>query len=169
MLEILSFVFGGLFRLAPKLMEYWDARNQRKHEKEMFDLQLQADKQRADNELRQLQTQGEITQQLAELTALIEANKAQMQPRQLTGKPWLDTLVVLVEAASSSVRPVLTYWYCVAAYGSYKVASYYLLLAQEVTWQAAIIQLWTPNDHAVMFSIIGFWFVDRALRKREGP
>jgi len=99
---------------------------------------------------------------------LVAVNQTQSAVRPLTGNKWLDTAVVLADVASSFVRPMLTYWYCVAAYGMYKIASLYILLEQQVGWKEAVVTLWTPNDHAVMFSIIGFWFVDRALRKREG-
>lgn len=167
-MELLSFIFGGLFRLAPKVLEYQDKKHDRKHEKDMLELQLRADEARAKAEIQKLETQGQIQNQLEELKALVAVNSVQAQPQQLSGNKWLDGLTVVVTAASSLVRPLLTYWYCVAAYGSYKVASYYILLEQEVGWKDAVVQLWTPNDHAVMFSIIGFWFVDRALRKREG-
>jgi hypothetical protein len=62
------------------------------------------------------------------------------------------------------VRPVLTYWYCVAGYGAYKTATYFIILSTGASWSNAITVLWTPQDQAVMMSIIGFWFVDRALR-----
>lgn len=168
MFELLSFIFGGLFRLAPKLLEYAERREDRKHEKEMFALNLQADENRSKQEIQKIETQGQIQNQLEELKALVQVNQVQAAVRPLTGNKWLDAAVVLADVASSFVRPMLTYWYCVAAYGMYKVASLLILLEQEVGWKEAVTALWTPNDHAVMFSIIGFWFVDRALRKREG-
>lgn len=168
MLEILSFVFGGLFRLAPKIIEYQDKKLDRQHEKDMLDLQLRADEARSKQELQKLETQGQIQNQLEELKALVAVNTVQGQVRQLSGNKWLDAMLILSEVASSFVRPMLTYWYCVVAYGSYKTASLYLMLEQGTKWSDAVITMWTPNDHAVMFSIIGFWFVDRALRKREG-
>ena len=168
MIEILSFVFGGLFRLAPKLMEMRDRQLDREHERAMLDLQMQADEKRAQLQMQAAEKQAEVRQQIAELQALIEANKAQAQTRQLTGKPWLDLLLVFADFLSTLVRPLLTYWYCVAAYGAYKAATLHLVLQGGTSLANAITMLWTPNDHAVMFSIIGFWFVDRAIRKREG-
>src|SRR5574341_1452779 len=132
MIEILSFIFGGLFRLAPKLMEMREKALDRQHEREMLTLQMQA----------------------------VQSQK--------TGNWLIDFLNGLADAMSKSVRPVLTYWYCVAAYGLYKAATLYLILQSGASWANAASLLWTPNDHAVMFSIIGFWFVDRAIRKREG-
>ena len=33
-----------------------------------------------------------------------------------------------------------------------------------LSWEDAITEIWTPQDHQVMVSILGFWFVDRALK-----
>ena len=167
MFEIISFIFGGLFRLAPKLIEMRERSLDREHEQKMFDLQLKADELRSKLELQKLEKQSELQQQLAEIHAMIAATKAQAQPFQKTGVGWLDALLVLAEAASSLVRPVLTYWYCVFAYGAYKVSLYMVLSDNGEEWASIMQQIWTSNDHAVMFSIIGFWFVDRAIRKRE--
>lgn len=168
MLEILSFIFGGLFRLAPKIIEYQEKKLDRQHEKDMLGLQLRADEARSKQEIQKLETQGQIQNQLEELKALVSVNQFQSAPKPLSGVKWLDALTILADVASSFVRPLLTYWYCIAAYGSYKTASYWMLVEQGTPWKEAITQMWTANDHAVMFSIIGFWFVDRALRKREG-
>ena len=51
MLEFLSSglfgsLFGGLFRLAPELLKYFDKANERKHELAMFGLQTDLEKQR---------------------------------------------------------------------------------------------------------------------------
>lgn len=168
MFEGISFVLGGLFRLAPEVFKLFDAANARKHEREMLDLQIKADQLRAQAEVQKAEVQGEIQQQLSEIQAMIEALRLQgTAVVQRTGVKWLDGLIAVLELANISVRPVLTYWYCVAAYGAYKVASYYMILSTGASWMNAVTTLWTPQDQAVMFSIIGFWFVDRAIRKQR--
>lgn len=168
MLELLSLLFGGVLRLIPALIEYKTKQDDRAHERVMFELQLKADELRSQLKMQEMEKAGEIQQQLAEIQALIEASKAQAQITiQRTGNKWIDAGIAFVEGLSATVRPVLTYWYCVLGYGAYKVASYYMILSSGASWQSAITSLWTPNDHAVMVSIIGFWFVDRSLRKRS--
>lgn len=167
MLEFFGGLIGVAARLLPEIGRLWEGANQRKHEREMLALQMQADELRAKLEVQKAELQGEIQQQLAELTAMIEALKAQHQPLKRTGNKYIDALLGLAEFLSASVRPVLTYWYCVFGYGAYKVASYFMILTAGSTWQNAITLLWTPQDHAVMWSIIGFWFVDRSLRKQR--
>lgn len=168
MLEILSFIFGGLFRLAPKLIEMREREKDREHERAMLNLQMQADEKRAQLTMQVEEKRAETQQQIAELQALITALQTQGQQFKKTGVKWIDGMLAVAEFLSATVRPVLTYWYCVAAYGAYKAASLYLILSTGASVANAVTTLWTPNDHAVMFSIIGFWFVDRAIRKREG-
>jgi len=167
-LEILSFIFGGLFRLAPKLIEMTERKRDREHERLMIKANLEADEARAKLEVQKMEVGAALQNQLAELQALVAANASQAgKGLQKSGNGFVDFVLGMVEAANNAVRPILTYWYCVAAYGTYKACSLYLLLTQNVPVANAVTQLWTPNDHAVMFSIIGFWFVDRAIRKRE--
>jgi hypothetical protein len=74
-------------------------------------------------------------------------------------------MLAAVEAFSASVRPVPTYWLCVLMYGAYKTASYFIMIDVGADWMNAVTTLWTPVDYQIMLSIIGFWFVDRAIRK----
>lgn len=167
-MEILSFIFGGLFRLAPKIIEMREREKDREHERLMFDLQMKADEKRAQLTMQAEEKRAETQQQIAELQALIEGLKTQGQSFQKTGNKVIDFLLAAAEFLSATVRPVLTYWYCVIGYGAYKAAALYMILSSGSSVANAVTVLWTPNDHAVMFSIIGFWFVDRAIRKREG-
>lgn len=169
MIELLSFIFGGVFRIVPKLIEMRERALDRQHEREMLTLQMQADEKRAQLAMQSEEKRAESRQQIAELQAMITALQAQGQGLKRTGNKYIDAMLAFAEFLSSTVRPVLTYWYCVAGYGAYKAATLYLLMSNPGTTLAnAITLVWTPNDHAVMFSIIGFWFVDRAIRRREG-
>ncbi len=167
MLEIIGLIAGGVFRLLPELGRLWERANERKHEQAMLELQMKADEKRAQLEMQKAELQGEIQQQLAELQAMITALQDQGKTRNRTGIKLIDYLLGFADFLSSSVRPVLTYWYCVIGYGAYKSASLYLILSTGTTLANAVTVLWTPQDHAVMMSIIGFWFVDRALRRQQ--
>ena len=164
MMEIFSFITGGLFRLAPEIMKVWDRANERKHELEMLGRQVEADKARSDARFQLAELEGKVHLSVAELQAMMTAHQQQAAPIARTGIRWIDGINGLMEGLSKSVRPVLTYWYCVAAYGAYKLVLYRQMIAQDFAWDEAVLQLWTPQDHQVMWSIIGFWFVDRALK-----
>ncbi|CAB4198937.1 hypothetical protein UFOVP1326_7 [uncultured Caudovirales phage] len=167
MLEILSFVFGGLFRLAPEVLKMFNAKSERTHEKEMLELNLKADEARAKLDMQKMEMQGNISMNVAELQALIEGVKAQAQPLTLTGNKYVDAMLGFVEVLNRSVRPVLTYWFCVAMYGAYKVTTIWLVLKSGASWLSAVNAMWTDKDQSVMWSIIGFWFVDRSLRAQN--
>lgn len=166
-MELLGLIFGGIFRLLPEAGRLIEGNSQRKHEREMVKLQMELDSKRAELAMQTMEKQAETQQQVAELQALITALQSQGNGFKPTGNKFIDFLLGLAEFLTVAVRPVLTYWYCLVGYTAYKVASYYMILSAGASWQNAITLLWTPNDHAVMMSIIGFWFVDRALRRQQ--
>jgi hypothetical protein len=165
----LEFVIGGLFRLFPEILKLWNEKKQRDHEREMFELNLKADELRGKQEMQKLELQGNIQMDVEQVKAIVAASQAQAQSLPRTGYWFLDTLIVLAEVASSFVRPALTYWFCILMYGAYKWASYRLLVNAGAEWDAAVKYLWTETDYSIMLSIIGFWFVDRAIRRQGKP
>lgn len=167
MIEILGMVFGGVLRLIPEAMKLWDRQKDREHEKGMLELQMKADEARAVAARQAAELAGNIQMNSDELKAIIEATRAQATSFAKTGNKYLDAILVMAEVLSSTVRPVLTYWYCVAMYGAYKVALFVLLTDKGFGTANAIMQLWKPEDQAIVMSIISFWFVDRVLRKQN--
>lgn len=67
-----------------------------------------------------------------------------------------------VDALSSSVRPVITYWfmalYCVA-----KVATFMAAVNAGAGWGAAILHAWTAADQALWAGVLNFWFLGRVF------
>lgn len=157
MFELLGVVFGGILRMVPELFNLWKAKSEQDHEFRMMEWQLKADAARATAEYQRMELQGNIQQNLADMQALMEVSKAQATP---TGIPWVDAINALV-------RPFLTFWYCVVAYGTYRACVLYTMLAQDIPFATAVADAWTPQDTAIVMSIIGFWFVDRAIRKHD--
>jgi hypothetical protein len=150
---------GGLFRLLPEVLKLFTAKQDAAHEFRMTELQLKIDQARATQNLDLVHAQGAIAADTAEMSAMIEALKAQATP---TGIKWVDAL-------SSSVRPVLTYWHCLIIYTAYKVALFSIALHGGVTWQQAVVQGYTEFDQSIVSAMLAFWFVDRSLRKTGKP
>jgi hypothetical protein len=167
MFEVLSFIFGGVFRLIPEAMKLWDKQKDRLHELAMLDKQIAVDEARAKTELQKMETAGKIELSVEELKSMVAASQAQLVASEKTGYWFLDTLLVLADVASKFVRPVLTYWFCVVSYGAYKVAGYTTIYKAGVKWDQALQAMFTETDYQVMLSIIGFWFVDRAMRYKS--
>jgi hypothetical protein len=102
MFELLGLMAGGIFRLLPELLKHLASRRDADHEYRMTELQLRIDQARAAQALDLVHAQGATAADSAELQAWAEALRGQAAP---TGLKWVDAL-------SSTVRPVLTYWWC---------------------------------------------------------
>jgi hypothetical protein len=155
MFELLSLIFGGLLRLAPEVMKLFTAKQDQAHELRMTTLQLDIDKARASQQIDLVHAQGAVATDSAELAALAEALKGQGQ---MTGVP-------LIDAINQSVRPVLTYWWCMVLYTAYKAVAIVLLCMGTPTLAQVQDALVTEFDRMVIASIFSFWFVDRSLRR----
>lgn len=158
MFEILSLVFGGILRLIPEWFNLRDRQNERDHERRMFDMQLEADKLRSKLRIDELKEATEAATASGEMAAMQAAFTYQSAP---TGFKILDWL-------NSSVRPVLTYWWCIVMYTTYKLMLIDSALKSNATMETIAKTLMTEFDLAVVASIIGFWFVDRAIRRVRG-
>ena len=155
MLELISLALGGILRFIPELIKFQTQKREQAHELAMFDLQLKADELRSKLRVDEIRVQGEMAEAAGEL----EAMKSAFEAAKPTGVKWVDAL-------SATVRPVLTYWYCLVLYGAYKSILLYNGVAQEVPLYSFATLLVNEFDTGVMASIIGFWFVDRSIRKR---
>ena len=155
MIELLSMMGGGVFRLLPEVLKVWNAKADHAHELAMTQLQLQIDQARATQQIDLVHAQAAIAADTAQMAALSEALRAQGQP---SGVAWVDAL-------SSSVRPVLTYWWCLCLYTSAKVSGLWIALAAGNSFEQIAPLLVTEFDRMVIGSIFAFWFVDRSLRK----
>lgn len=153
---LLGTLLGGAFRVAPEILKHFDRKNERTHELAMFDKQLAADAARSQHAIDQIQANSAAADSAGELTALIEATKAQGRR---SGVKWIDGL-------SSLMRPLITFWWVIFLATAAKVANYFVLLSAGVDPLQAVQLNWGPDDSAIVASIISFWFVDRSLRKR---
>lgn len=157
MLTLIGTLLGGVFRLLPELFKFLDAKNDRAHELAMLDKQIEADKLKAQQavDLTHAQTEGAAT--IEDIKALAVAVQAQATQ---TGVRWVDGL-------NSLVRPILTFWWCLGLYTAALVADWWALVyLSKVPMIEAALQVWGPDEKAIVASIFSFWFVDRALRKK---
>lgn len=155
---IIGGVFGGVLRFAPEVLKFFDRKGERAHELARLDKELAVDRQRAELNIRALEAQDAAAVNAGELQAMLAAIEAQATP---TGIGWVDAL-------SATVRPVLTYYWCVVFYTAGKIAQFVILLGMGVPPVNAVADLWGPSEQAVAASMISYWFADRSLRKGGG-
>lgn len=158
---LLGTLFGGLFRLAPELMKWLDRKDERKHELNMFDKQLAAEKLKVEAAAvsaaaaQQLaETQGSTQIGLAEVQALIAGTQAQAQQ---TGIKWVD-------AMNSLVRPILAFQWLILLWPGVIIASLVSAVQSGVDPVHALEAIFSHDEKAMAASIASFWLVDRSLR-----
>lgn len=157
LLSLLGGGLGGLLRFVPEIFKLFTEQRDRDHEFRMTQLQLDIDKARAAQAIDLVHAQSEAAQATSEMQAYIEAIKGQGQ---MSGVPWVDAL-------NQSVRPVVTYWW-MSLFTVYKIATIVAACLAWTTLDDFITKLWTVQDAGVLSMILGFWFVDRAIRKQQG-
>jgi len=151
---ILGALLGGLFRTIPELMKFFDSKNERKHELDMQDKALEFQKLKGDQRVEEIGAQGQADWNAGALDTLKEAIAGQSKP---TGIAWVD-------AMSSTVRPVITYWF-MSLYCAAKTAIFISAVQAQVAWTEAVKQTWTADDMAIWAGIINFWFMSRVFER----
>ena len=154
---ILGGVFGGIFRLAPEVLKYFDKKNERGHELSMFDKQCDLEKTRGQQKLAEIGAQREAAVDVGVMDAFNAAIQQQAEMTKAAGK-WAASL-------SASVRPVMTY-YLLVMYGAVKTSFVIMAYQNNVPFAEALIKNWTTDDMALLTGVINYWMIDRSLAKR---
>jgi hypothetical protein len=149
---LLGGVFGGLLRLAPEALKFFDRKNERVHELAMIDAEMRFAQVKGEIAMRQ--TEAQMT--MAEVEAIGEAFKEQSATAQAAGK--------VVAAISALVRPFVTYLF-VIAYAAVKIATFTIALEQGGDWKEVLLNMWAEDDMAVLNMILSFWFVGRVYER----
>lgn len=145
-------VFGGLFRLAPEILNWLDKKDSRAHELKMFTLQTDLEKVKGNFRMEEKYAEFSTEQ----LKAIGEAFKEQSET---AGKsfPW-------VAAVSALVRPGVT-WALFGLYCLVKVSILTFAVNSGGSWQEVLVNSWSKEDWAMLNMVLTFWFVGRAIEK----
>ena len=154
---ILGSVFGGLFRMAPEVLKFFDKKNERQHELLMFTRQCELETLRGQQKLAEIGAQREAAIDVGVMDAFQSAIEQQATMAKAAGG-WAASL-------SASVRPVVTYW----------VLFVWSFIHVWFAWNAWITGappvevfkiMMSPDFSALLAGTINFWFLDRTLAKR---
>ena len=99
---LLGSIFGGLFRMAPEVLKFFDKKNERQHELAMFARQCELETLRGQQKLAEIGAQREAAIDVGVMDAFQSAIEQQATMVKAAGG-WAASL-------SASVRPVVTYW-----------------------------------------------------------
>jgi hypothetical protein len=150
-------IFGGLFRLAPEVIKFFDRRNDRKHELEMLKVQVDLEKTRGEFKLAEVGVMRDMAVDTAALGAYTAAIKSQADMSKAAGG--------FAATASALVRPLITY----AFVGTYLMLT--IIIAGEMLMRGVALAdvaryVLTPDFIAIVSGIVSFWFLSRTLEKR---
>lgn len=120
----------------------------------MQDNALEFEKLRGAQRMSEIDTGADAAWNVGAIETLREAVRTQGEK---TGARWADAL-------SSSVRPVITYWF-MALHCAAKTAAFVGAVDAEVEWIAAIQAAWTDSDQALWAGVLNFWFLGRVFER----
>ena len=151
---LLGSLLGGVFRFGTAWMEAREKARERDHELNMLRLNGELAEKADDRRLREVGLAGEIRLSEADLKAMVSVNRDQADMARAMGG--------VAGFLSATVRPVATYL-LLTLYIAHKTAHVAAAWGDEGAL-AAIASAYADADMALLSGILGFWFVDRALR-----
>jgi hypothetical protein len=150
---ILGSVFGGLFRLAPEVLKFWDRKDDRKHELAMYGLQIDLEKTKGQVKIEEKY----IDHGIAQTQAIQSAFEGQAKEAAASYR-W-------VAALSALVRPMITY-ILFGIYVAFKITIIVHAVNSGANWIDIARNHWTADDFAMLNMILTFWFLGRSIEKR---
>ena len=162
MLELLSggifgSLIGGIFRLAPEVLKFFDKKNERQHELAMFDRQCDLEKVRGEMKLAEIGAQRDAAIDTGVMDAFNAAINQQAEMAKAAGG-WAASL-------SASVRPVVTYW-VILLWSFVHVWYAWNAWMNGSPPQEVFSTMMTADFMALVSGTINYWFLDRTLKQR---
>lgn len=154
---IIGSLLGGVFRLVPEVIKYFDKKNERQHELAMFDKQCDLEKVRGQIRLEEIGAQRDMAVDVGVMDAFKAAIDQQTEMVKAAGG-WVASL-------SASVRPLMTY-YLLLLYGVAKTAAIVLAYLAGQPMLEVLKEAWSVDDMALLSGVVNYWILDRTLAKR---
>ena len=154
MLSLLGAIVGLLGALGPRIIGFFEARQNHRQEFELMKLQ-------AANQLEMMKLG--FTQKMAEINAMADiqadtaAFAASLRP---SGVTWIDGF-------NAFVRPFLALMFFFL-YAAVKVAQFATLNVGDATASQVLLMLWGNEDWATWSAVVTFYFGNRTFNKERG-
>ena len=144
-------LLGGIMRLAPEVIKFFNSKADNDHEYRMYQLQTELVKVKGEFAVEEKY----VDYSVAQLGALSEAYKEQASAVSKASQ-W-------VANASAMVRPGITYA-VFSLYAVFKISAVVLGISTGQPW-IDVFGVWGMDDMAMLNMIISYWFVGRSLEK----
>lgn len=155
---IVGSLLGGIFRLAPEVLKFFDKANERKHELAMFQRQCDLEQIRGQQKLAEIGAQRDAAIDVGVMDAFNAAINQQAEMAKAAGG-WAAAL-------SASVRPIVTYL-LVGVYLSLQVAMSSYIFSNGGSIKDIFEFVMTPDFVALVSGILNYHFLNRTLEKRS--
>ena len=146
MLSLLGSLLGVGSSFLPKVMDFFQDKQDKMHELAVMEMQIKQQKEVAVQQLEMVNVEADIRE--------VEAIQKSVQN---TGVIWIDGL-------RGSVRPVITYCF----FGLFifvEVSAYLALTASGISAMNAVQLVWSEEVMGLFSAIIAFWFGGRAINR----
>ena len=154
---VLGGLIGGIFRLAPEVLKFFDKKNERHHELAMFDKQCDLEKVRGQQKLAEIGAARDAALDVGVMDAFNAAITQQTEMTKAAGG-WAAKL-------SASVRPVVTYWILVI-WSFANIWFAWNAWANGLPPTEVFKIMMSPDFSALLSGTINYWFLDRTLKQR---
>lgn len=144
-------LLGGIMRLAPEVIKFFNSKADNDHEYRMYQLQTELVKVKGEFAVEEKY----VDYSVAQMGALSEAYKEQAAAVSKASQ-W-------VANASAMVRPGVTYA-IFGLYAAFKISAVVLGVSTGQPW-TEVFSIWGMDDMAMLNMIISYWFVGRSLEK----
>jgi len=144
MITLLASIAGFITSFIPELIKYFKDINDKKHELNILEKQIQFNATNANRALQEIQ----ISQDIQEQASLYSTYKTEIK--------WIDTL-------NGSVRPVLAYCFFLLYMGVKYLQ--YTAIASSAHVIEYLEVIWNVDDQAIFAGIISFYYGQRTFRK----
>lgn len=165
MIELLGMLGGALVRLFPHFLGFLEKGRDLKYELARMEAEYKLETLRGANRVQEIEAVGRAATDTSWADALVEALKGESnrQPLKDTKNWWIN----LLNGLNTSVRPLITYWWCIVLHTGHKLVVISVGIQEKLPLAQFGPLLYTDFDRGVVGSIIGFWFVDRQLRQQK--
>jgi len=146
MLSLLGSLLGFGTSFLPKVMDFFQDKQDKKHELAVMEVQIRQQIELATQKLEAVNVEADIRE--------IEALQKSMQP---TGSN-------LIDGYRATVRPTITYAFFLL-FIFVEVAAYLSLTAAGISGLDAVQTIWDQETKALFAAVISFWFGGRAIAR----
>jgi len=150
---LLGGLLGGVFRIIPEILKFFDAKNDRVHELKMQAVEYRFRELAGKQRIAELSEGERRDWNTGALDALQASIQAQGKP---SGVRWIDGF-------SSLMRPLITFQWVILLYPAVIVATFVLYIAGGQPPLEALIAVFGPEEKALVAGVLNFWFLGRVF------